>query len=176
MVFLALIGVNLSVPPSGIGVPSKPATMPLCNPPLAPEGIIEGNFNFGDGLFRAGKYRLAAKAYYQLFYCLKSTELNPHVSEDPKLYDAFQAAVALAAAGAFSPAAAEMKRIKKQLPPFTEAGYLAGLFAWAAGHHVDARRSLEDTLGGTHFAIPDDSPDIAQTAARRMLKWSYSLR
>lgn len=52
---------------------------------------------------------------------------------------------------------ADLAAIKNRLPEFTIAGYLAGINAWAAGNHANARHYWSETISGGCFAFPDDT-------------------
>jgi hypothetical protein len=143
-----------------------------CSPLVFEPPLNQGTFEDGDRLFKRGDYRKAALAYYQMFFCGQGTEINPIVSERDDFLPKFREAVGLAVSGDFSTAAVRLRRIKMEFDQFTEAGYLAGIFAWAAGDRSSARRSWEQTVHGGRIPMPEETASLAQVAAQQMLAWS----
>jgi hypothetical protein len=138
------------------------------------DASADGDLKSGDRLFRRQQFRLAAVAYYQVLFCGRLTIIYPAILDHHSLVDACKAALVLAHDGKFAAAAYRLRRIKSQLPSFTEAGTFAGGFYWAAGDRVSAREVWRQTIEGPNFPLPEDQPDAGQMSAKQMLAWTTS--
>lgn len=137
-------------------------------------GFSEGE-GFADHLFEQGKYIEAAQAYYKVYRCGYMTTINPQVADADEL-GPFDKALQDAAAGKFSIAAVELRKILSVLPRFADARLLLGEFQWATGMHAQARAAWRSAVTTPDFVAPPDSGpnDYAAIRAKRFLHWASS--
>jgi hypothetical protein len=134
-----------------------------------------GPFVVGDKFVKQGDFKTAAKVYYQIMQCD-----NPrlHWGIDLNTWDvlsqtSFAAAVAKAARGDFRGSVQALRKMTMALPEFSEGRFLTGVFEWADGDRVQARRDWTATITGPRMAIPPDAaPSPLFNAARELLEWS----
>jgi hypothetical protein len=147
----------------------------LCAPPMKMRaGLPDYDvWDLADGLVRRGKYKDAARGYYQVFRCDNWSPINPVVS-DYHFLGPFDLALRKAAEGHFADAVQRLKLITAGLDDFGEARFLTGIYQWALGERAQARQTWRATLTAPYFTLPPDAEYTPRcvTDARAFLKWS----